>query len=306
MLEFKLMEIDDIDWYSEIAENANKEQPQIGLDLPFGTNYVWGGYYGTRICRFEGFILKGYFQKDGTVSFAFPFGTGDVKKAIRRIEEYALYNNIPLRFLGLTRGQIDVINSIYPGEFRFNGNRDSYEYIYETEGLASLSGRSLHSKRNHLKHFEEDYNYDFEILDSSNKYEALNVSKEWCEGVNSSDSINYETCAIRKSIENFERLGLRGAIIRVDGKAVAMTIGERISDKAFVIHFEKALEGYRGLYTAINCYFARTLTDYMYINREEDMGICGLRRAKLSYKPAILLERFEGVRNAEIFSAGTR
>lgn len=298
MLEFNTVKINDIDWYSEIALKANREEPRINLDSSFGANYIWCDYYGTKICRFEDFILKGYFNDDGTASFVFPFGTGSVEKAIRAIEEYTIQKNIPLSFGGITAKQADVIDSIYGGRFNFTGNRDYYEYIYETEKLASLAGRKLHSKRNHLNRFEASYNYTFELIDNSNKNDAIAVADEWCANNNGGESLEYERCAIRKSIENFDRLKFKGAIIRIDGKPVAMTIGEPISDRAFVVHFEKALSGYEGLYVAINCYFARTLTDFLYINREEDMGVEGLRRAKLSYKPAILLEQYEGVLNA--------
>lgn len=298
MLEFKTIKIDDIDWYKEIAEKANLEQPRINLDSPFGSNYIWSSFYGIKICRFDDYILKGYFYDDGTTSFAFPLGTGDIEKALRAVEEYSLENNIPLCFGGVTKEQCEIINSVFGGRFNFAGNRDYYEYIYESEALATLKGRRLHSKRNHLKRFEQNYNYSFEPIGSGNKGDALDVARRWCAETSGTESLIHENCAIKKSLEDFEKLGFKGAIIKIDGKPAAMTIGERISDKAFVIHFEKALGGFDGLYTAINCYFARTLTGYTYINREEDMGIEGLRRSKLSYKPAILLEQFEGEENA--------
>lgn len=294
MLEFKTIKIDDIQWYKEIAEKANLEQPRINLDSSFGSNYIWSSFYGIKICRFDDYILKGYFYDDDTVSFAFPLGTGDIEKALKAVEEYSLENNIRLRFGGVTKEQSEIVNSVFGGRFNFIANRDYYEYIYEAEALATLKGRKLHSKRNHLNRFEQKYAYTFELINSSNKGEALEVARRWCADTNGGESLVHENCAIKKSLESFEQLGFKGAVIKIDGKPAAMTIGERISDKAFVIHFEKALGGFDGLYTAINCYFARTLTDYTYINREEDMGIEGLRQAKLSYKPAILLEQFEG------------
>ncbi len=307
MLEFKKATLDDIEWYREIAERANREQPRLELECSFGPCYLWGEYYGTKICRFENFILKGYFKSDGRASFTFPYGIGDTERAVRAIEEYAAQNDMPLVWGGLTSRQADFINEMYGGAFKFTPNRDYAEYIYETERLSTLAGRNLHSKRNHLNRFKSLYEYEFEMIDESNKYEALAVAEQWCKNENGDetledDSIGSESCAIRRSIENYERLGFKGAIIRIDGKAVAMTMGERISRDAFVTHFEKALDGYEGLYVAINYYFAKSLLgEYKYINREEDMGIEGLRRSKLSYKPAILLEQLVGERYDRLF-----
>lgn len=296
MLDFKSVKLDDITWYRELADKANEVQPRLNLDAPFAVNYIWRKRYGVKICRFEDFILKAYFRKDGTISFTFPYGVGDVNKALRAIDAYAGENNIPVLWGGLSAEQTEIINDCFGGRFSFASCRDYSEYIYESEKLAALPGRKLHSKRNHLKRFETNYSYSFEPITPENKEEAYNVAQQWC-AESSSDGCadDSEFCAIRDSVDNFDILGLEGAIIRIDGKAVAMTMGEPVSKAAFVTHFEKALPGYDGLYTAINCYFARTLKDrYKYINREEDLGIEGLRKAKLSYRPDILLERFEG------------
>ncbi|MGN0499469.1 MAG: DUF2156 domain-containing protein [Acutalibacteraceae bacterium] len=293
MLEFNTVKLEDIDWYNAILAKANELQPQITLDAPFGANYLWAHYYGTKICRFGDFILKGYFNDDGSASFTFPLGAGDVDKALFALRDYADMCGFPLRFGGLSREQAEYVNSLFGGCFEFCENRDFAEYIYETEKLATLSGRKLHSKRNHLNRFEASYNYSFELIDGANKADALSVAREWCKNAELDESIDEERCAIKRALDNFERLNFKGAIIRIDGKAVAMTMGEPISRRAFVTHFEKAVDGYEGLYVAINCYFARALKEYELINREEDMGIEGLRRAKLSYKPTILLEQLE-------------
>lgn len=298
MLEFKTVVMDDMDWYNDILSKVNCVEPQITIDVPFGSNYLWSAFYGTKICRFKDFILKGYFNNDGSASFTFPLGVGNITEALKAIEEYTQQNKIALCFGGVTREQADIINSVFHNRFNFTSNRDYAEYIYETEKLSTLSGRKLHSKRNHLNRFEAKYNYTFELIDDTNKDDAFIVAEQWCKNTNGGESLKHENCAIKKALENYEKLNFKGALIRIDGKPVAMTMGEPISPKAFVTRFEKALSGYDGLYVAINCYFARTLREYKYINREEDMGIEGLRRAKLSYKPAILLEQLEGVIDA--------
>ncbi len=297
MLEFKKARLDDIDWYREIADKANRKSPRIDLDASFGACYLWSDFYGTRICRFEDFILKGYFNSDKSVSFSFPYGTGDIEKAVRAIEGYCSSAGVPLVWGGVTARQAEILNEIYKGKIKFREDRDYAEYIYETEKLSTLSGRNLHSKRNHLNRFEASYSYSFEMINSENRKCAIEVAEKWCKDTHGSEaeSLDSECCAIHRAVKDFDRLGFKGAIIKIDGKPAAMTIGEEISSLAFVTHFEKALYGYDGLYAAINCYFARQLGQYKYINREEDMGLEGLRKAKLSYKPAILLEQLVGV-----------
>ena len=109
-------------------------------------------------------------------------------------------------------------------------------------------------------------------------------------GIPSED--NEEVKAICESLENLEDFNMQGAVLYVDEKPVAMTLGSEISPNVYDINFEKALREYDGVYSVINNEFAKTLTKYKYINREEDMGLEGLRKSKLSYNPVIILDRY--------------
>ena len=94
-------------------------------------------------------------------------------------------------------------------------------------------------------------------------------------------------------LDNYHRFEFKGALLRINGKVEAFTIGEELNDKIFVTHFEKANSEYAGIYQAMNCLFAKnTISDYIYVNREDDMGIEGLRKSKLSYNPVILLDKY--------------
>ena len=156
---------------------------------------------------------------------------------------------------------------------------------------------SLLEKRNHLSRFARTYSFTYEDLGPDNLEACLEIAKAWADQSMSTGekvkSPERELGALSLAIRHFDALALSGGLIRIDGKPVAFTIGEEINSKLFLLHFEKALSGYDGLYAAINHEFAaRNLSGYEYINREEDMGIEGLRRAKLSYYPAILLDRY--------------
>ena len=130
-----------------------------------------------------------------------------------------------------------------------------------------------------------------------NLEDCRQVARAWCLAHGCGGGLKDENCAIGKALDHFEALAFVGGLIRIDGKAVAFTAGEAINDQVFDVHFEKALDGYDGLYPAINQAFAEhALSGYRWINREEDMGLEGLRRAKASYYPAEVLEKFTAVR----------
>lgn len=282
--------LEDINWVEDIVKNSNT----LRCDAPFGTSYVWRKAYNTKICRFEDFLLTVYLFEKGRAYCDFPLGNGDLKKAINYIIDFAAENKLKTFFTCTNKEEINFIESLYPGKFKINNIRDSAEYIYLSEDLAYLRGRKFHGKRNHLKKFKEMYNWSYEPIEKSNYEDALYVAKQWCKqhGYHKGDGLSSENCAIVETFRNFEQLHMSGGILKIDGKPVAMTVGEEITPDCFVVHFEKAVDGYEGAYAAINNMFSQTLTEYTYINREEDMGIEGLRKAKLSYRPVILLEKF--------------
>lgn len=162
-----------------------------------------------------------------------------------------------------------------------------------SEDLINLSGRKFHAKRNHISKFKNSYpDYRFEEITNSNKEDAYKVMLDWC-AENEIDIEHYEEKnAIREALDNMEEFKMHGGIVYVKDKAVAMTLGCEISPIAFDICFEKALREYDGIYAVINNEFAKTLSSYKYINREEDMGIEGLKKSKLSYNPIILIARY--------------
>ena len=193
----------------------------------------------------------------------------------------------------LTDAQRIKLETLYPSEFNYEFSPENQEYVYLSEDLINLSGRKFHAKRNHISKFKNTYpNFRFEEITNSNKEDAYKVMLDWCTE-NDIDIENYEEKhAIRESLDNMEEFKMRGGIVYVDSKAVAMTLGCEISPIAFDICFEKALREYDGIYAVINNEFAKTLSSYKYINREEDMGLEGLKKSKLSYNPVILLARY--------------
>lgn len=298
MLDFKTPEISDKDWIDPIV----KASGSMGCDAAFGTVYIWRLRYNYKVCRYKDFLIKECLLDDGTPSYTYPIGSGDVKQAVDEIINDAGEKNRKLIFTALTEDAKLQLEQLYPDRFLFEDIRDNADYIYLSEKLINLAGRPYHGKRNHITAFKNSYNWSYERINRENISEALKVCRQWCaeNGCNKDKPggapLGSEFCAINETFKNYEKLNFVGAILKVDDAPIAMTVGEEITEDVFVTHFEKALPEYRGAYPTINKLFAENeLSSYKYINREEDMGIEGLRKAKLSYHPEILLKKYNGV-----------
>ncbi len=281
MLEFRTPSIEDAEKIREILKNVTGDNCQMCL----GSFYNWGPEYNLKIAFGDNcLVTRG--GKNGRVNYCFPQGNGN-RKAI--IEE--LLKEDTLRFYGLLESDVKFVEKEFPGTFEFKENRDSADYIYLTEDLAELKGKKFHSKRNHIKFFEKHYNWVYEKMTEENLNDCIRMTEKWIEENEDKieDGIDTELDVIKRAFDYFTVLGFVGGIIRVDGEVVAWTLGEHLSEDTFCTHFEKAFASYRGAYPIINREFAKNeLSSYTFVNREEDMGLEGLRKAKLSYKPVKL------------------
>ena len=198
----------------------------------------------------------------------------------------------------LTEAQREKLVELTGYEFDFEELEGDEDYIYTNYDLCLLPGKKYHSKRNHISKFDRSYpDWSFKIISKDNKSDALRVVERWCEN-NGVDIESYnEYWAIRETLENYEQLKMHGGVLYVDDAPVAMTLGSGINLTTFDVSFEKALVEYDGSYAKINNEFAKTLIGFEFINREEDMGIESLKKAKLSYHPVAILKRYSGVKN---------
>ena len=173
-------------------------------------------------------------------------------------------------------------------------DRNTFDYQYRSHDLINLEGRSLHSKRNHLNQFQRKYNWEYQIMTLEHITEILAMQHEWFNICSvPEDDLNGEDQAMTAVLRHYHALGVSGGVILVDGKIQALAIGERLNHNTAVIHIEKANTEFKGIYATINQQFAaKHWAEMEYINREEDMGIEGLRKAKLSYHPDRLIEKY--------------
>lgn len=280
MIEFKKPELSDREWAAECFRKSGTTD----CAFCFGNLMMWAEIYKVKIARVGSFFVsRSYLDGDSAV-FCFPKGDGDVEEIISLLENE--YGNVS--FFGLDENDKSLLEQIRRDKYLITPDRDSSDYIYNVSDLSELPGKKYHQKRNHIAFFEKTYNWTYEKIDESNVWECLEMNDIWNE--KNSDKIltgtDKEEIAIKRAFENYEQLGFVGGLLRVDSKVCAYTFGEEINDKTFCTHVEKAFYDMRGAYPMINREFARReLSSYEFVNREEDMGLEGLRKAKLSYHP---------------------
>lgn len=284
--DFRTPELSDRAWVESLLAQSGFR----GCLYTFGNNYVWKDVYNVKICRWNDFYALQNSDHSDTPRFLYPAGEGNIELFIKALRGYCAELKIPLKMTA-NKECTEKLLAIYP-EITVHADRDGFDYVYNTSDLAELRGRKYHSKRNHLNRFY-DNDWNFEVINADNIQFCREVLEQWLNADNDDEEKLTEAEVVRKSLADYSALGYRGGVLFADGKPQAFTFGERSSNDTFVVHVEKALLDFQGAYTAVNCEFAKTLVnEYSYINREEDAGSEGLRRAKLSYHPAFLEEKY--------------
>lgn len=266
-----------------------------GCEYSFANLYLWGRqkavFHESNLAFFSQFNRKSV--------YLFPVGTGDLKATLDAIIHDAQVRGIPCRLTGLVAQDCELLERLYPGCFRFHTDRDTFDYIYNVEELATLAGRKFQKKRNHLNKFRQNHpDARFLPLNADTLPLAVELLNTWYTQRAANDptaDFHMEQAALSRALKNPEALDLEGLVLIEDGKALAMTLGSALNETTFDVHFEKALEDVDGSYAAINNAFANYLHEkypqLQWLNREDDLGIEGLRKAKLSYCPDHLVEK---------------
>lgn len=295
-MEFKVPDIQDIQW----IRNALSENTKRGCEMSAANTVLWAKKYRTQVALWNNELIYRTQRADGTYSYCANFlDTKDLEKLISYLMELAKEAEQEVRFHCVSKEEWDRIDEKFPNTFSYVECRDDFDYIYSRDKLATLSGKKLHGKRNHINRFEEAYpSWKYERMSPENEEECARMAMKWC--INNCtlemSEMDFEKIDESKivvyAIRHREELGLIGGAIRVDGKVIAISLGEPLTEDTFVVHFEKAYSDIQGAYPMMNREFVRNeLMDYRYVNREEDLGVEGLRKAKLSYYPEFLYEK---------------
>jgi hypothetical protein len=280
MLEFHIPSAEDKPLF-------DKKSKYLAYEYYFSYCMLWKDAIGITICKTDT-ALYIHIKEDDV--FLLPM-TNDLPSAMKELETYCKESG--------TRFQLECVPSEQANQLQEMGYsiehiRDLDDYIYESEKLIRLSGKHLQSKRNHISQFERKYTYVIQPLTKKLFSECMKmVSTTWLDGKEMNKEITDELHAIQVAFDNWDLLGLVGILICVDHHLTAFTIGEVIDDQLAIVHFEKGDTSYTGIYAVINQLFSSMyLSDAKYINRQEDVGVEGLRKAKLSYQPAMMVEKY--------------
>ncbi|MBN1777630.1 MAG: DUF2156 domain-containing protein [Clostridiales bacterium] len=289
-LNFRDVTLEDKQWIEPLL----KLGARASLEYNFTTTFVWRFSFKHQIARMDDYFLLRVDAKAPV--YLFPAGQGPLMPVIRALAADAEQLGVPFVLSGVSAGAKTELETLFPGKFTFEIDRDNADYMYETQALAALRGKKLSGKRNHINRFMENHrDWRYETLSRDNFDDVRRMNTLWCmqNGCAEDLAISEEYCAVESAIRHYGELGLSGGLIRTGGRVVAFSIGDPLNDDTFLVHFEKAFPDVQGAYQMINQQFVQhTCMAYRYVDREEDAGVPGLRRAKLSYYPVMLAEKY--------------
>ena len=284
-MEFKKVELADIPALKKYFENQQTYDSGSSAAMLF----LWAPAYDLQYTVVHDMLIC-----KGANSFSFPIGSGDPKPALDELMEYCRTEGIAFALHSVTKDIERKMKAMYGDVFQVEYDRDVADYVYLSERLISLSGKKYHGKRNHINRFKENHEWTYEPITDDNALECIVMLMQWkinnCAAAN--EGMSEEVCAAKNALMYYKELGLTGGLIRSEGVIIAFSLGEPISDDMFAVHFEKAFSNIQGAYPIINQQFVRhEASEYKYINREEDCGDEGLRKAKMSYRPEMMVEK---------------
>ncbi|MDR1371868.1 MAG: phosphatidylglycerol lysyltransferase domain-containing protein [Dysgonamonadaceae bacterium] len=291
MLNFKPVTIDDKD----ILHSFFSRTKFRNCEFSFSNIFCWKHLYNTTFAVEDGFLYIRFHVAADRAGYQFPLGEGSIKQAIEKISADAAERNTPLRLYAITCEMFKLIDTACPETFIYESDRAWSEYIYNTEDLISLSGKKFQSKRNHIHKFKRLYEWEYMPITPEIIPDCRKLYRRWCAengGCGEETALTDECRATQTAFDNFAELGLTGGALRINGEILAYSYGQPLCEDTFGVHAEKSLYEIDGGFTMMNQQFAEhNCKTYKYINREEDLGLESLRKAKLSYHPAILLEK---------------
>ena len=265
-------------------------------EYSFANLYLWGRQEAAFFP--EGIAFFSHFY--GKSVYPYPIGTGDRRAVLEAVLEDAKSRGIPCRITSMTQAETQELESWFPGKFLFRPDRDGFDYVYAIDDLADLKGRKFQKKRNHVHKFQASHPDCLSVpLEKENLPQAQEMVAQWFRQRLAEDPHGdylLEQIALSRAFRHFEALGMEGLMLVENGQVLAVTLASRLSENTMDVHFEKAREDVDGAYAAVNCEFARYLRlkhpELAFLNREDDLGLPGLRQAKLSYQPHHMEEKY--------------
>jgi uncharacterized protein len=269
------------------------EDPPVVSELTFTNLFMWRHCYHTRWQAWNNCLLV-IMQSSKEHPFALPpVGHGDKIEALNFLVDCLRDVSPNPRICRVSNDFIE--NHLDKNRYTIVEDRDNSDYVYLTQELAQLPGNKFHKKKNHVNKFVKNYQFEYRRLDDELVERVLQMQEQWCELKECLTNPNLlaEDRAVYEALTNYSSLRFTGGAILIDSRVEAFTLGERLNSDTAVIHIEKANPEIPGLYAAINRFFCEdALSEFTYVNREQDLGVEGLRRAKQSYHPHHMVKKF--------------
>lgn len=286
MITPKKITIDDKNIFNEYYNMCGYKNSEAN----FTNMFIWKDGYDMEYAVVDGFLVLMAKTTKGEPFYYFPAGSGNLKSVIEKLDDHYKSLGTVYSIRPLTEDTKHTLETEMPGFFRFERHRDYDDYVYEIKNLIELPGKEYHAKKNHFNSFVKNYQYSYNRITPDTQEMCKEKIIEWIKA-RGSDNVA-EIKSIEEMFGHYNILDVIGAYLEVDGDIAAITVGENHQGTA-LIHIEKANTQYKGAYAAINKLFLQNeFSELKYVNREEDMGIDGLRKAKLSYHPAFMIEKY--------------
>lgn len=289
MDDFKPVELND----KHLFQDYLAKDPPLTSELTFTNLFMWRKCNQTLWKEEEGCLLI-ILRPDDKQPFGLPpFGPGDKAAALEKLAAYLTKVSTEPSIARVEKSFADR----YVDEDRYSivEDRDQSDYVYLAQNLIQLPGKRFHKKKNHVNKFVKNHDFEYRKLDETVLKNFMDLQEDWCElrDCESNQDLSDENVAVYEALLHHQDLDFLGGAILIDSKVEAFALGEMLNENTAVIHIEKANPDIPGLYAAINQRFSlEEWSQIEYVNREQDLGVPGLRKAKLSYHPDHLVDKF--------------
>ena len=293
-IEWKKITLED----KEVLEPYYKYEQSSSCEVAFANNILWAPFYEVEYAIVEEMLI--FLTKKDSYSVSMPMAKDEksaenLEKVLLILEEFFADAGQQFHMHLVTKEKYEKLETVFPQKYSIEFDRDVADYVYEVPQMISLAGKKLHGKRNHINKFKENNpQWSYESLSEENLEECLQMAEEWKQKnlCGEKSEKHAEFCVTRRALKNYRALGLKGGVLKDGNRVVAFTLGEELNKNMFVVHIEKAFADVQGAYPMINQQFLiHEAAEYQYVNREDDTGAEGLRKAKLSYYPVFLQEK---------------
>ncbi|NLZ49613.1 MAG: DUF2156 domain-containing protein [Clostridiales bacterium] len=294
MTEFKAIELEDKELFNKFFERYTFKT----YEYAFSTLYLWRDMCKTSLAVINDALIIRKEERNKGQYFMAPIKAErqKLKDIVQELMEYKKAStNMPFLFRDIEEEFLLELKSLFGDKVEYEEDTNNFDYIYSTSELIELSGKKFHGKKNHFNSFVKSYDYEIKDIKEENIGEqCIFFARQWLENKEDANyQLQYELKVIEDMILNFHKLDLEGMAVKVNNEIVAFTLGEKLNEDMAVIHIEKGNNDYKGVYAFINKMFLTNyFSDVTTVNRQEDLGVEGLRKAKESYNPIRLEKKY--------------